>query len=76
MMVGVLLGEKIGDKFGKFFPEPAGDLAISIFNPNSKKSPGKVLKSQSPLNQGKGGIQGFLGSGLPPTSPLRRKLLT
>ena len=74
-MVGVLFGEKIGAKFGRFAPEPAGDALIAIFNPNAKKSLGKVLKSQSPLNKGKGGIKGFLGRFEPAGSPLRRQLL-
>ena len=74
-MVGVLFGEKIGDKVGRFVPEPAGDFLIAVFNPNSKKSPGKVLKSQSPLNKGKGGVKGFFGRIQPAGSPLRRALL-
>ena len=75
VMVGVLFGEKIGDKFGRFVPEPAGDALIAIFNPNSKKSLGKVLKSQSVLNKRKGGIKGFFGRVEPAGSPLRRRLL-
>ena len=76
MMVGVLFGEKIGDKFGKFFPDPGGDALIAAFNPTSQKSLGGSLRALTAFPKtDKPDAVGLLGGLLPPGSTSRRQLL-